>query len=306
MKSFYDYVRDELVGLVERPVRAARVYKSVYRERAEDFEKVGMLPAAHKNLLAASMSLRLPACVRRFDSRDGTRRYLVRLEDGETVESVLIPNQDRVTFCISSQVGCALACTFCLTGQLGLIRDLSPGEIVSQVVLLERDWFPQGGPHHFSVVLMGMGEPLHNYDNVVKSIRILHDDHGMGVPLSRITLSTAGLLPGLERLSTECLFPNLSISMTGATNEARDVLMPINRKYPIEALIGAVRRMPVPRQKRVMFEYVMIKDVTDSIDDAERLSGLLRGLCVKVNLIPLNASKDIGFERPPATRVLRF
>jgi len=243
----------------------------------------------------------LPVIVNRFVSSDGTRRYLLRLDDGEIVESVLIPRDDRVTFCISSQVGCALGCTFCLTGQLGLTRDLSSEEIVSQVMVLLKET-----AQRFSVVLMGMGEPLQNYDNVLRAIYALHDDHGLKVPMNRITVSTAGLVPAIERLANEPLFPNLSISMTGVTNKTRDALMPINRKYPIEAVIEALRKLPHARQKRVMFECVMIKDMTDSPADAETLSRLVRGLSVKVNLIPLNPSPEIPFQRSDSDAILRF
>ena len=239
--------------------------------------------------------------VNRFKSNDGTERYLLRLGDGQLIESVMIPRDDRVTFCISSQVGCALACRFCLTGQLGLTRDLSADEMVSQVELLLKQTI-----HRFSVVYMGMGEPLQNYDNVLTSIRALHDDRGLKVPMTRITVSTAGLVPAIERLAQEPLFPNLSISLTGVTNNIRDELMPINRKYPIEVVMDTIRRLPLSRQKRVMFECVMIKDQTDSAEDAETLSRLVRGMRVKVNLIPFNPAEEIPFERSSDGAVLRF
>jgi 23S rRNA (adenine2503-C2)-methyltransferase len=243
----------------------------------------------------------LPVISNRFKSSDGTERYLLRLGDGELVESVLIPRDDRVTFCISSQVGCALACTFCLTGQLGLTRDLSADEMVSQVELLLTQT-----TQRFSVVFMGMGEPLQNYDNVLASIRVLHDDRGLKVPMTRITVSTAGLIPGIERLAQEPLFPNLSVSLTGVTNKTRDELMPINRKYPVEAVMDVIRKLPVARQKRVMFECVMIKGMTDSAVDAERLSRLVRGMRVKVNLIPLNPAEEIPFERSSDEAIRHF
>ena len=245
--------------------------------------------------------MELPVVIKRFTSSDGTQRYLLKLDDGELVESVLIPRDGRVTFCISSQIGCALGCTFCMTGQLGLIRDLSADEIVSQVMLLQKE-----AAQRFSVVLMGMGEPLDNYDNVLQAIQFLHDDHGLKVPMTRITVSTAGLVPGIERLAHEPLFPNLSISLTGATNRARDALMPLNRKYPIESVMETIRTLPPQRQKRVMFECVMIKGVTDSPEDAETLSRLVRGMNVKVNLIPLNPAEEIPYERSGDEAILRF
>jgi len=256
--------------------------------------------AAHA-VYAIPVESALPVITNRFTSGDGTERYLLRLGDGQLVESVRIPREDRVTFCISSQVGCALGCTFCLTGQLGLARDLSAGEIVAQVELLLGQT-----TNRFSVVFMGMGEPFDNYDNVLQAIGILHDDRGLKVPMTRITVSTAGLIPGIERLAQEPLFPNLCISLTGVTNKTRDALMPINRRYPIEAVMDALRKLPLARQKRVMLECVMIKGVTDSLDDAETLSQLVRGMRVKVNLIPLNPAAEIPFERSEDVTVLRF
>jgi 23S rRNA (adenine2503-C2)-methyltransferase len=274
----------------------------VYRDCIAKFDDVGSVPATFRGILGRSLSLQLPEVVRRFESEDGTCRYLLRLRDEETVESVLIPSPDRTTFCISSQVGCGLACAFCLTGQLGLTRDLSAGEIVSQVVVLQRE----SAHRRFSVVLMGMGEPLQNYENVVKAISVLHDDNGLRIPLSRITLSTAGLVPAIDRLAKEKLFPNLSISLTGVTNPVRDVLMPINKKYPVEMVMESVRRLPLSRQSRVMFECVMIKGLTDTTDEAEELLRLLHGLHAKVNLIPLNPAPEIRFERSDDRSILRF
>ena len=238
-----------------------------------------------------------------FVSIDGSVRYLLRLEDGEFAEAVRIPRDDRVTFCISSQVGCALGCTFCLTAQLGLVRDLSADEIVEQLTVLRGF---RSRAERFSVVLMGMGEPLANYDNVLEAIRFFHDDHGLKMPMSRITVSTAGLVPAVRRLGKEVLFPNLSISLTGVRNRVRDELMPVNRKYSIEQIMEAVRELPAQRQKRVMFECVMIKGLTDSVEDAEELSRLVRGMNVKVNLIPLNPAEEIPFERSGEDAVLQF
>ena len=287
MKSFFDLTRSEVARIIGKPALASQMFKSIYLDRATD---------------AGPFEVVLPTVVRTFQSEDGTQRFLLRLEDGEMVESVIIPGDDRLTFCVSSQVGCALACTFCLTGLLGLKRNLTAGEIVSQVVLLAQS----GVPARFSVVLMGMGEPLQNYDNVLKAISILNDDHGFDLSMRRITLSTAGLVPGLERLAAEPLFPNLSISLTGATNALRDQLMPINRKFPIEDVLAVVRSLPPQRQKRVMLEYVMIKGVTDSPADAEALAALIGTMTVKVNLIPFNPASELGYERSDDEAVLRF
>jgi len=285
--SFFEFTRSEVAQRVGSARQASDLFKSVYLNHFTD---------------AAPFATNLPTIVRSFQSEDGTQRFLLRLEDGEMIESVIIPGEDRLTFCVSSQVGCALACTFCLTGLLGLTRNLTAGEIVSQVVLLARI----GISPRFSVVLMGMGEPLQNYDNVLKAITILNDDHGYNLSSRRITLSTAGLVPGLERLAREPLFPNLSISLTGATNALRDQLMPVNRKYPIEDVLAVVRALPPQRQKRVMLEYVMIKGVTDSLGDAQALSELVGTMAVKVNLIPFNPSSELGFARSDDAAVLHF
>jgi 23S rRNA (adenine2503-C2)-methyltransferase len=239
--------------------------------------------------------------VKCFISSDGTERHLLQLNDGELIESVLIPRPDRTTLCISSQVGCGLGCTFCLTGRLGFTRDLTAKEIMDQVLVMLGT-----RTERFSVVFMGMGEPLQNYDNVIRAVDFLHDDHGLRLPMSRITVSTAGLLPGIERLAREPLFPNLCISITGVRNETRDTLMPINRKYPVEAIVESVRRLPLSRQKRVMFECIMIKDLTDSLEEAEALSALIGDMRVKVNLIPLNMADEIPYERAEDDAILRF
>jgi len=302
MTSFFNQSREDLLHYVQLPTRAARVFNSIYREGSSTFDELTNIPGASRTTLTNSLSLDLPLTSHRYDSADGTRRYLLRLRDGETVESVMIPSPDRATFCISSQIGCALGCAFCLTGQLGLTRDLSAGEIVSQVLVLRAE----AHTRRFSIVLMGMGEPLQNYDNVMKAIEILHDDHGLAVPLSRITLSTAGLLPGIDRLRHERLFPNLCISLTGVTNEIRDALMPINRRYPIEELFDCIRRLPASRQSRVMFECVMIKGITDSIEHANKLAELLHGMPAKVNLIPLNPAPEIPFEPSTDEAILSF
>src|SRR4030095_1333506 len=187
-----------------------------------------------------------------------------------------------------------------------LTRHLAPAEIAAQVLIAQRDNLPWEMRDSFNIVLMGMGEPLHNYDNVMKALRILHDEHGLNMSMSRITLSTAGLLPGVERLASEPAIPNLAISLTGATNDKRNVLMPINRKYPIEQLLDVVRRFPLKHRQRVTFEYVLLKGVTDSVGDALALARLLKGIPSKINLIPLNESEELDYARPSDETVERF
>src|SRR5438034_4637083 len=209
-----------------------------------------------------------------------------------------------MTFCISTQVGCAMACAFCLTGRMGLVRNLTAGEIVGQVRVLAdavemRD-------KRFNIVLMGMGEPLHNYDETMKALRILADHEGFAVSPRRVTLSTVGLLPALERLSREPIMPNLAISLHAPTDAIRGELVPINRKYGVAEIIAACKRFPLKKRSRITFEYVLLAGVNDSPDDSRRLAKLMAGLKSKVNLIPLNAAPGIPFERPPDERIDRF
>lgn len=306
MKSVFEAERGELAAQLAPSYRATQIFKSVYQRWVQSFDLITNLPKAVRTQLAAEWDAQPPPVHRRFDSVDGTRRYLIRLHDGELAETVFIPEANRNTICISSQVGCALACTFCLTGKLGLKRNLSAGEIVGQVLAAQRDNLSWEDRDSFNIVLMGMGEPLHNYDNVMKAIRILHDGEGLAMSMRRITLSTAGMLPAIERLGAEPDIPNLAISLTGATNEKRDVLMPINRKYPIEQLLAAVRKFPLKHRQRVTFEYVLLKGFTDSPEDALALAKSLKDMPAKVNLIPLNEAEELDYERPSDAAVERF
>ena len=308
MKFFFDYEKSDLASAFDPSFRATQLYKSVYQRSFDNFELMTDLPKGLRVSLTEEWDIKLPAVHRRFDSADGTRRYLVRLSDGELAETVYIPEENRDTICISSQVGCALGCTFCLTGLLGLTRHLSPGEIVTQVLIAQREnLLPSpGGGEAFNIVLMGMGEPLHNYDNVMKAIRILHDPDGLNMSMSRMTLSTAGLLPAIEQLANEPMIPNLAISLTGVTNEKRNQLMPVNRRYPLEQLIDAVRRFPLKHRQRVTFEYVLLRGVTDSRQDALDLTNLLKGLRAKVNLIPFNEAEELDYRRPSDGVVSHF
>ena len=315
MRFFFDYEKSELVSIFDPAYRATQLYRSVYQKCLDDFQLMTDLPKVLRASLSAEWNIRMPEVHRRFDSIDETKRYLIHLSDGELAETVYIPEQNRDTICISSQIGCALACTFCLTGQLGLTRHLTAGEIVSQVLIAQRENLLSGlrpspgaltGGEAFNIVLMGMGEPLHNYDNVMKAIRILHDPDGLNMSMSRITLSTAGMLPAIERLAAEPMIPNLAVSLTGATNEKRNQLMPINRRYPLEQLLDAVRRFPLKHRQRVTFEYVLLSGITDSTEDALHLAKLLKGIRAKVNLIPFNEAEELDYRRPSDSVVARF
>jgi 23S rRNA (adenine2503-C2)-methyltransferase len=245
---------------------------------------------------------------KQFYSQDGTRRYLFKLKDGREIESVWIPETERATICISSQVGCPLACEFCLTAQLKLKRNLLPGEIVGQIITVLSDVYgPKCPPdRQINIVLMGMGEPLLNYDNVLAAIRLMNDAEGLAVSTRHITLSTAGIVPKIYDLGKEEIRPKLAISLTGATDELRDRLMPINRKYPLKELLQACRDFPLKPRERITFEYVMLAGVTDSNADAKRLVKLLSGLKAKVNLIPHNPAEELPFESSSVERIAEF
>ncbi|OFW09598.1 MAG: 23S rRNA (adenine(2503)-C(2))-methyltransferase [Acidobacteria bacterium RIFCSPLOWO2_02_FULL_67_36] len=284
--------------------RARQVFQWVHGRAVTDFALMSDLGRELRVELSATMSVGTPKLVRRDQSEDGTAKFLLKLSDGKLIESVYIPETPGHTFCISTQVGCAMKCAFCLTGKMGIDRNLTAGEIAGQVRVLARELDLLGT--RFNIVLMGMGEPLHNYENTMKALRILADERGMGISPRRITLSTVGVLPALERLASEPLMPNLAISLHSTTEDQRDMLVPINRKYGLKELLDACRRFPLKRRERITFEYVMLRGVNDSDADARRLVRLLHGIKGKVNLLPLNEAAGIPFERPTDERVNQF
>jgi len=293
------------LGALGQPAfRARQLYRWVYRRGLADFAGMTDLGVPLREDLAGRFRIGTPEVVRKDVSIDGTTKFLLRLADGKLIESVFIPDTPSMTFCISTQVGCAMACGFCLTGKMGLVRNLTAGEIAGQVRVLAAatDMLD----HPFNIVLMGMGEPLHNYDNTMKALRMLHSEHGLAVSPRRVTISTVGIVPGLERLGREPLMPNLAVSLHATTDEQRTALVPPNRKYPLAAILEACRRFPLKKRNRITFEYVMLEGVNDSPDDARRLVRLLAGIKAKVNLIPLNPAPGIPYERPSDERVARF
>jgi 23S rRNA (adenine2503-C2)-methyltransferase len=283
---------------------ARQLFQWVHKRGTSDFGEMTDLGRDLRSSLAAAFRVSTPELARSEKSTDGTTKFLLRLEDGHSIESVFIPDTPSNTFCLSTQVGCAMRCGFCLTGKMGIVRNLTAGEIVGQVRVLARELGMLRS--RFNLVLMGMGEPLHNYDAVMKALRILNDEHGLAVNPRRVTLSTVGVLPALEALATEPLMPNLAISLHATTEEQRDALVPINRKYGLKELLEACRRFPVKRRARITFEYVMLKDVNDTDEDARRLVRLLNGIKAKVNLLPLNEAAGIPYQRPSDARVNRF
>jgi 23S rRNA (adenine2503-C2)-methyltransferase len=246
----------------------------------------------------------LPEIERRTPSQDGSHKLVLRYPDGARVQAVLMPDGDRLTLCVSTQVGCGFGCAFCYTGTMGLERNLSAGEIVAQVLVARRGLGP--GERITHIVYMGMGEPLANYTATVKSLRLLTDPQAFGFSPRRITVSTVGLVSGIERLAKENLKVNLAISLHATSNEIRDRIMPVNRGFAIEELLAACRRFPLPFRQRMTFEYVLLDGVNDAIEDAKRLVRLLKGIRGKINLIPFNDWEGSGFARPPLPRILAF
>lgn len=241
--------------------------------------------------------------VDRASAKDGTVKYRIALARGGEIESVRMRQSGRITFCLSSQVGCALACDFCLTGTMGLDRHLDPGEIVGQVVLMLDDLDPL--PERFNVVFMGMGEPLHNYDGVISAVRLLHDSDAFGLSRQRITVSTSGLVPSIERLAREAVRPRLAVSLNATTDQTRSRLMPINRKYDIETLLDACRRYTEVTGERFTFEYVLLAGVNDLDEDVRRLVDFVRRVPAKINLIPFNEVPDLlDYRAPSRERIL--
>jgi 23S rRNA (adenine2503-C2)-methyltransferase len=283
---------------------ARQIFRWIYRHGVTDVDAMTDLSRELRATLSSEFALTTPALAHRDISTDGTQKFLLRLADGRHIESVFIPDTPANTFCISTQVGCAMACAFCLTGKMGLVRNLTAGEIAGQIRVLAgaldmRD-------KKFNIVLMGMGEPLHNYDETMRALRILADEHGFGLSARRITLSTVGLLPALERLAREPVMPNLAISLHAPTDLQRGELVPINKKYGVADIIAACKRFPLNRRSRITFEYVLLAGVNDSPQDARKLAKLVAGVKSKVNLIPLNAAPGIPFERPSDEVIDRF
>ena len=286
--------------------RAKQVYDAVYRQRVGELAEVTTLPASLRKDLASKLSVGLPAIVTEFHSSDGTRRYLLGLEDKRTIETVLMPEEGRDTICISSQVGCPVNCRFCLTAQMGLERNLTAGEIVGQVLFVMQTHKLSTGSDRLNTVMMGMGEPLLNLPNVIKATRLLTDPKGIGLSPRRITLSTAGIVPKIVELGREPVRPKLAISLNASTEEQRREIMPITRKYSLKALLETCQAYPLRPWEKLTFEYVLLKGVNDTAGDARRVVKLLAHLNAKVNLIALNPGPGIQFGTPDVERVLAF
>jgi 23S rRNA (adenine2503-C2)-methyltransferase len=281
--------------------RTGQILHWIYEKYTADIQEITELSKEFRQRLSEVAYIGNLGLLDRKFSSDGTEKYLFGLEDGESVESVLIPDDDRLTLCISSQAGCAMGCRFCLTGAIGFRRNLEPHEIVDQVISVSRAINPRALTN---IVMMGMGEPLANFDNVVEALRRLTD---LGkISPRRITLSTAGIVPKIIELAQKDPKVNLAVSLNATTDEVRDRIMPINRVHPLRELLDVCRRFPLPGRRRITFEYVLLKGVNDSIEDAHRLAKLLRGIPSKVNLIPFNPYEGAEFERPEEARIQAF
>jgi 23S rRNA (adenine2503-C2)-methyltransferase len=290
--------------------RAQQLFDALYKKHVANFSEISNLPQPLLNQLVTISSLGSPSTEKRFDSVDGTRRYLLRLEDNRSVEAVYMPEQNRDTICISSQIGCAVDCKFCLTALMGLERNLTAGEIVGQVLYVARDVARENGlqprDSRMNIVMMGMGEPLLNLANVLKATRILTDETGVGLSPKRITVSTSGIIPQIEELGRAEVRPKLAISLNASNEEQRRELMPITRKYHLADLLAACKAYPLRPWEKLTFEYVLLKDVNDSDADAKRVVRLISRLNCKVNLIALNPGPGIKFETPTPERVESF
>jgi 23S rRNA (adenine2503-C2)-methyltransferase len=297
-----DELRDLCRSLGEPAYRGGQIYHALYAERKTDVGQMTNLPASFRQRLAVEARITLPSVKQRYTSQDGSIRYLFALSTASnesdkqrsaSVEAVYMPSVGRQTICISTQAGCAVDCQFCLTAQLGLIRNLNAGEMVGQVLVALEDALPKARAGADSlrtnIVLMGQGEPLLNFDAVMEALRILLDPEGVGISPKHVTLSTSGIIPGIERLAKEKVRPKLAISLNASNDEQRDALMPINRKYPLRALLEACGTYPLRPWEHLTFEYVMLGGLNDSADDARQVVRLLSNLkSVKVNLIPWN------------------
>jgi 23S rRNA (adenine2503-C2)-methyltransferase len=286
----------------EPAFRARQIYDAVYRRKISNLEEVSNLPKP----LRTRLPVGLPEIERRYQSVDGTRRYLLRLDDARTVETVWMPEGERSTICISSQVGCPVNCGFCLTALMGLERNLTAGEIVGQVLRVAADNHLEANTDRVNIVMMGQGEPLLNLSNVLKATRLLTDPAGVAISPRRITLSTSGIIPKIVEMSREPIRPKLAISLNASTEDQRRDLMPITRKYHLKDLIDACRTYPLRPWEKLTFEYVLLKGVNDTDADARRVVKLLAHLNAKVNLIALNPGPGISFETPDPSRVASF
>jgi len=301
--------RQELEQLAESlgkaPYRGRQLYHALYRRREREVSALTVLESSFRQDLAAGYEIAYPTVQGEFISKDGCARYLLRLQDNTSIETVFMPEEDRVTLCLSSQAGCAVDCRFCFTALLGLQRNLSAGEVLGQVLAVAQARAIAPGSR-LNLVFMGMGEPLLNLAQVMKAVRILADPQGFGIPLRRITISTSGIVPRMGELAREPRRPKLAVSLNASNEEQRAELMPITRKYPLREVLRACRAYPLRPRELLTFEYVLLDGFNDSDADARGVAELLRGMRAKVNLIPYNSGSELPYRPSPLERVLAF
>jgi 23S rRNA (adenine2503-C2)-methyltransferase len=288
----------------EPTYRARQLLDWLYKKHAVSVEELSNLPLNWRERLARSVELTPFAASSSQQAQDGTKKYLFQLHDGESIESVRIPMKEHYTLCISTQVGCAVNCDFCLTGQQGFTRNLTSGEILGQILHVQREL--SSDDRISNIVLMGMGEPLLNYQHTVKAIRMMLAEEGLNFSNRKITLSTAGIIPGIQQLGREEFTINLAISLNAPTDDIRSRLMPINRTYPLAKLLDACRAYPLPERRRITFEYILLYDINDAPEHAKILTKILQGIRCKINLIPYNATSDNPYRSSPEKRILAF
>jgi 23S rRNA (adenine2503-C2)-methyltransferase len=293
-----------VLDLGQERYRAKQLVKWLYQKGTTNFNEMTDLCKPFREMLqrVAFISFLTPKKIE--TSLDGSRKFLFSLIDNQSVETVLIPDESRLTLCISTQVGCPLGCRFCLTGRMGFVRNVTPSEMLNQILAAQRDAASQG--RITNIVLMGMGEPLANYDNTLKAIEIMQHELGLSLSARRITLSTAGLVPQMEKLITARLRFQLAVSLNAADDDTRSFLMPINKSHPLKHILGICRRFPLRPRERVTFEYVLIEGINDSPRDALQLVRLIKGIPCKVNLIPLNEAPELQFRKPSDEKIHEF
>ncbi len=304
-----DELKTYVASLGEPAFRGAQLFQWLHRHEADDFEAMTTLSKSLRERLAANTSARMLTLKSEHPSEDGTVKFVFDAKDGARIESVYIPMhaEGRHTLCISTQVGCAMGCTFCFTATLKLRRHLLASEIIEQVYQSEKALQRHHGPEFrlSNLVYMGMGEPLHNFEQTVRSIRVLLHHEGRNFSRRSLTVSTSGVVPNIDRLGEE-VSVNLAVSLNASTNEQRDRVMPVNRKWPLDELLEACRRFPLPKTRRITFEYVLLAGENDSLDDADRVAALLKGIPAKVNLLAWNEAPGLPHKRPADHVVDRF
>ena len=284
--------------------RAEQIFFWLYHKKVKSFSEMNNIGGKIRKLFEEHFWISSMKKLETTQSKDGSIKYLLLLDDGKSIESVFMPHKNHNTLCVSSQVGCGMGCDFCMTGKMGLLRNLETSEIIDQVLTVSQDLSEK---HKLSnIVFMGMGEPLNNYQNLMQSLEILTDEHGLNFSKRRITVSTSGLVPKIKRFGNERIKTNLAISLNGVTDRIRSKLMPINNSYNLESLIKVCREFPLDSRRRITFEYVLIRDLTDSIEDARSLIRILHGLKFKINLIPYNSSSGSKYKSPSQKQARKF